>query len=1346
MQPFRSLIQHILLTSLPLYALILLFDYLTGSPAISKTYKGFQYSTKYQKIFKGIILCGIFSSFYDFGTVSASLPSEFLLPYPSQEIQYNSFASHNISFSMEPISYRLLQREEEETPSISTPDIPETFSSSADIRTLSMGKVLSTLKLNPETIILSHNNQLAFLILKFYGTLKVIDISDDQNPIIIGSLENLTHLHGGLHHKKLTLSADGKTLFATTIEYLQIIDVSDPHNPVLKTTLQDPLFANITTDYLSFYLPTMALSSDEKMLYVAGVGLQIINVTNISRPEILFSMHASQRYKKLTSLALFPDSKTLLYGDKTLDFYDVSDPTKPELKHSYYSFNISISSVLLSKNAKKVYVTGLNSEKRPLVLLEELDISQQESPKSLGQYKFGPAREGEPSIISISPNETNIFVMTGTLTTTLESPAEMIGFDLLKKQIMVQSNNFFFNTNTFVMIPGTNTVITNSKLQFQITKLFKDYPNSKNFCFTNNSRGNFQFPEKVKFIAPSTDQSILFALSEEGYFESYDFTNKPLLSSFKLDFYKGFKTDFQLFIQNSSALIRYSDAFYVFNISDPTNITLQGSISPTGKKKNNVVQTVYHAPQEHMIVALMWTPGSGKFQAKIINYSNMSSIKETPVTSLSDYNLKTKAYLLDRRKILFFLTDGLMVYNISNPTTPKFISSQQLAPFEDPVNFLSVASSADEKTLFVVILDMRELAHLYTIDVSDLKNIKILSELELPKIVQDQDEEEGKHPLILSRDMKRGFLVTDRDILVIDFKNLASPALLGMISLGILSDQGASNFFLSSDEKVGYLSGPKGQFLQVNLDMSYALYLQQEKFFLGKKYSDALLFLQSDKKDSTEYAQMDQSDYKIAKLLISDLQISPDEASPALTFSSLPSWITFDYENQVLSVESKKQSDLGSYTLYSISSRKVPLKVFKSVLPNSILSEDMITLLIGQGYMDNQQFLTSGFGSYEKFLLPSQYMKYSEIIYSTLQFYRIETFTDFELLSSLKLLTISSGKFSIKTPSNSSVFVDVRLHSSNGAKAEFLQKNYGILHPIITNQKSRLTIEGPLDLINQALQDLVINLKNDTDSSCLGEITINDKMNPPITEAYPNITKYFFKNEVPRLNTSHPLMLQQQIDQETLYTGQAFTISIDPNTFMDSHSEILSYELIQPSSNRQGNLPPSWLTLQNGLTLKGTPPEDFFHREVHLVLIVKNEFKQMEASLVLNIKISLLFAGKLLMRYSPYILGIVGLIVSANRIYSILMKKRYRHPKNFYVRAGEEITSSVIFPIKFIAEERAEGELILKKLFLTENSDETKITQAIRETVNGLDGKTKGNLKLYCQGGDYGKKGLNNMS
>ena len=938
-----------------------------------------------------------------------------------------------------------------------------------------------------------------------------------------------------------------------------------------------------------------------------------------------------------------------------------------------------------------------------------------------------------PSIIALSPNETNIFVVWGFLQKDPE--VEMIGFDLTKKQIMTQSKTLFSGAKIFLMVPGTNNIITNSLNQFQIIQLFKDYPNTINFCLTNNSRPSYEFPSGKLFIERSEDSKFLFTSSEEGIFESYTFTSPPqLLASLNpFNNTKPFET-LPFKIRMNLAIFQVSNGFHFVDISDPTNIT--PGVRHSGGDSSWGIRAYALSPQENFLV--FWTRNNNapESRVKVVDFSNLpSSITEIPL-----FNYTTKSYiqlasLSNKGRIIYFVHENFTIYNISDFNSPKLMFSKPLAPFDPNVIISSMTLSPDDKTLFILTLKSNMEKDFVVIDVSDLTSPKVLSNLDVPKAFQDANP----RPFLLSRDMKMGFLTTDKDILIMNFQNLSSPVVIGMISYSSLGIEGDeiefSNFFLSPDEKIGYLPDFYGKFFQVNLDIPYTLYLPQEKFLLGKKSSENLLFLQSDLEN--DFLPMSSSaDYKTIKLLLFDLNVVSSKASPVTSNSSLPSWITFDYENQALTVESKKQRELGSYILYSFTSKKIPRQVFGSNLSGGITSEDMVTLLISLGYLDNQRFLTSGFGSYEDFLLPSQYAESQETIYKTLQSYRIETFTDFSVIPSLTLST-DGGKLSLKTPSDYSIKVGIKLHNK---EAKFLQKTYSTLQPVITDQKSRLTIEGPLELVNEALKDLVVNLNNNITSSCTGEITINDQLNPPISQFFNNISEYFFKNEAPKLNTSHPFTLQQQIDLNTLYTGQSFSISIDPQTFMDSHSEALSYELIREGNQESKKNLPSWITYQGGLTIKGIPPEDWMNREIHLVLIVKNEFKQIEVPLALNIHISMIFAAKLVMRYSPYLLTALGLLVSANKIINIFCKKRYRHLKDVSVRVGEEITSSIIFPMRFIAEEKAEGELILRNLLFSEKFDEEKVRKAIQDIVNGLDPKVKQKFKLYFQEGSGQKR------
>jgi len=272
-------------------------------------------------------------------------------------------------------------------------DIPD-IHDIPDFRTLSIGKVVSSLNMNPDSIILSEDNRLAYVITKTYGGLKIIDISDHQYPAIIGSLDLTTIEHSSIY-KGLLLSADGKTLFASNFMTLEIINVSNSQVPRLISSTKESFMTQESTFVTNFYLPALALSPDETFLYIAGLGLEIKNITDLSQPESLFSRLSpafDSRYRT-TSLALLPDAKTLVFGNGTLDLLDVSDPRQPKVLNIFPA-DISISSIILTKNNKIVYAVGFETGSQ--VMLQKIDISNPMSPHPLGLYDLNPYMGGNP--------------------------------------------------------------------------------------------------------------------------------------------------------------------------------------------------------------------------------------------------------------------------------------------------------------------------------------------------------------------------------------------------------------------------------------------------------------------------------------------------------------------------------------------------------------------------------------------------------------------------------------------------------------------------------------------------------------------------------------------------------------------------------------------------------------------------------------------------------------------------------------------------------------------------------------------------------------------------------------
>jgi len=273
--------------------------------------------------------------------------------------------------------------------------------------------------------------------------------------------------------------------------------------------------------------------------------------------------------------------------------------------------------------------------------------------------------------------------------------------------------------------------------------------------------------------------------------------------------------------------------------------------------------------------------------------------------------------------------------------------------------------------------------------------------------------------------------------------------------------------------------------------------------------------------------------------------------------SILPSWINFDTANNFLTVEPKKQLDLGSYTFQAAFSLRIPSDIFKSFV--DLDSEDLFAWLMSLNYVNPDYFLTANFRSFEKFLLPSHLRTYKSRIYEILKQFHVVTYTGFEIVQSLEL-EITSEIVEISTPSINNVKVEITLNENSGA--QFLNRPYGSLLPVINQQKSRMILEGSLKEINSALESVVVDFSSDPEDMNLNaSITVSDGLNPFVGQNLTDISKYFLPNEPPVLNKN----IQKQMNVTDIYTGQYFMISLKEDTFKDEYStNSLTFELETP--------------------------------------------------------------------------------------------------------------------------------------------------------------------------------------
>jgi len=142
--------------------------------------------------------------------------------------------------------------------------------------------------------------------------LQILDISDSADPVVVNSFE----IDGGGIVKSLV--RDG-ILYALGWNSLSMISVSDPHNPVLLGTYHHPGQV--------FWF--MALSGD--YAYLAGYEryFLVVDISDPAQPQLLTTVSTGNN----TMRGLAVDSGLLFaitFESRTLQIYDISNPSSPQ--------------------------------------------------------------------------------------------------------------------------------------------------------------------------------------------------------------------------------------------------------------------------------------------------------------------------------------------------------------------------------------------------------------------------------------------------------------------------------------------------------------------------------------------------------------------------------------------------------------------------------------------------------------------------------------------------------------------------------------------------------------------------------------------------------------------------------------------------------------------------------------------------------------------------------------------------------------------------------------------------------------------------------------------------------
>jgi len=1232
--------------------------------------------------------------------------------------------SHRLLEEAEPINYEYDEQHQD--------------NSSTERISLSLGKVLSSMNLQASHMIVTKDMKYAFATLTSSGGLKVIDISNLAAPNVV---KTLSFPIQSIFSKQrfMYLSPDEKTLFVSCFEVLEIFDITNPESANRVAYLEDEKFLGVITKFDKFRLSiSFALSADSKTLFVGGFGLQIFDISDLEGPILLDSQLTAPKLRSYLPLAIATtaDRKTLWIANGTLDAYNISDARNMRLINSFSDSEISMNSIVLSHDNKTAFGLGMVGTEK--IQIAKLDVSNPVSPVKTQSFAQAQTSLRPAFIISLSQKDRYLFI-TADIT---ESSSSIVVFDWVDKRMLTNNDqSLLAMVRTVTTLPKENYLLASGSSKTMIIKFYKDFPNREIFSLTDYPRWKIEMTEKYNTIDFTQDGNYLCVTSygessSKSLFEIYDFQNKTSpdrLASFEIGF---ITLDTIISADGRRAGISGDQKILFLDIS---NIAVPSYYSEYEVGKYSDLEDIAFWSDSNIVFLITHTYELNKNagELRVIDLSDAKSPSILYQLALAGVEDQSYKMAFSQNKTLFFLVGPtLRIYNSSDIHNLHQIGSIDITTEETEFVYFAQVSH-DGKKCFVETVDKSSFHKLKIYDTSDLQNPKLTAELILPV----QRKKFSSVTPTLSEDSKTLYLLQNQDILAIDVSNIRVPRIFGLLPISDVYREEIGQVKLSGDGRTMYFATKNGTMHSMSLQVPQTFYLNQEEFYIGEQYSDTLLVLKLN--EESEYTLMKDNEYKILKVGTFEVKVEATAETAKSSQMLLPSWADFDQPSKMLAFEPRKQTDIGYHTLFAIMSNKVYASAFSFLDPVNITSRStyLISELILRGYLDRQHFLTSEVGSLEEFFLPNIFnAREKEQIYRILNEYYVVTCTTIKILPSLKVVQ-EEDKLFISSPNND--YVKIKIQLQNTTHAKFLRRSYGSLSPVISNTKSHLTIEGSLKDVNAALKNLTIDLENL--ETCSAEMTVADDMNPSVTVNLNDIRNFLRINQAPYINPKKSI--QTQINIVPVYTGQYFTITLDRNSILDENTENLNYKLI-PKAGKTNDTIPTWLTFDD-LTMRGTVPEELFDRDIEFVLVASNEFKKVEVPFKLHLKISSTFVAKLIMKYSPYILTIIGLYIQANKIYNIVGKKYYRHKKYFYVEIGKEITNEIVFPIAFIQEEKRESEIIweyLKKrevrnLLDGESNMKERISKLIEETVdNYIPKERKKRLKIYLRGVEYRKK------
>ncbi len=1163
-------------------------------------------------------------------------------------------------------------------------------------KTSNFGEILSSIDRPVSSLVFSPKKNILYVSF-LDNSLGIYDVS---NLSKLKSLESVMSSAG-----EVLLSQDEMTALVYNGQKLDIFIYED----ISKSTA---LFYNVIevnrNTAKNDYRP-LRMSSDKALLFFGGNTFQIYDVADYRNPQSLYKSEDCTD-NPITSIALSKDDKTvfLTYLNSSLQIFDINSPKRP-VKLSQLQIDGVPTSIDLFQKTNQLVLTSYQIYERELrhdLFVQRIDVNDLKNPKLISKNFTSFCKdEGERYILDDWTRCVNSKVKVYNeddeqIMFYDESSFQLITFGSKNPIILMPDD--IDSPKSIAFWPGSNIAFIGAS-RLLVVKLGLEVIPNKQLPLQANILSQTYLNEIDPHITRVTsDSKIAFMVGKQlgnGKGEKYrlgicDISNNKspkYLQSLKLS---DEPTTLTLSPDEKSLYVGVGNSLRIINV---TNL-LTPKIVRTLSFNDSVVAFTLSLDGKLAYIMLKGKEednnGLTSKSLAIVNLANMTNsfqqnkdfflIRLLGTPPRICFSLDDSLILSEDGKTLLFLDQDLLIFKLQS--WQDLLDRVPRPPFSTKTITLSNVRCpsirfAPNSSEILYVLSVVKAPNFQILKVLNISSSETLASI--PLTYQGRDFFCSNSLLLLPK--KNMLAVTvPKSLMLFDISKPSTLALIGDFKIefdgGIwkslipLDDVGSTIFYPSNSRGLRFFS----------LDQQYALSTLSKSLKLGERYSEEIQVLSQN--PHATYNPLS-SPYQFNALSLCNYKTSPLLQYPEIRFSQLPSWMYFDKDNGILVSEPRTESDIQSYRICSIISKKFSTEDFDGV--SDFASPSLLSYLISVGYIGIDYFLTPSFD-------PDQQLALNEKFNSTVQGSIRDVLSSKYILTGFQLnvesslyVQLKNWPIQIKTPSRNPVNIIIQLDSFMG-NANFVNKAYPNVLESITHNKTQITLDGSLLYINYALEQLLVNLEDGFDS-CQGSITVTDRLNPTINKTIS--TEFFKKYSSPLLNPNPSFSLQNQISNVRAYAGQYNLIPLDHHAFKPQHEEELTYQLIM----QDGSQVPEWISLRD-LNLIVSSPEKSLFLKVELAIIAKNEFKSVTDRFTLTIYPSFSSLFKTLAAYCGTLISLIGLRLYYPRIYNIFCKKRYRHSQDFRLGPGDNISVTGPYPIAFIAEEISESKILLKLL------------------------------------------------